>query len=96
MICLIANVTHLKRMVCLLSDHTWDSRPFKKCFFSQNIAFPKVAFRLNEMIYLLIGEHGFLGQVMTLPWFSCWRLITFYKLHGYPHCKLLHLINIPV
>ena len=38
-------------------------------FFSQNIAFPKVAFRLNEMIYLLIGGQGFLGQVITLPCF---------------------------
>ena len=51
-----------------LSDHTWDFRPFKKCF-SQNIAFSKVAFCLNEMVYLLIGEQGFLGQVITLPFF---------------------------
>ena len=52
-----------------LSDHTWDFTPFKKCFFSQNIAFPKVAFCLNEMVYLLIGEQGCLGQVITLPFF---------------------------
>ena len=52
-----------------LSDHTWDFTPFKKCFFSQNIAFPKVAFCSNEMVYSLIGDQGFLGQVITLPFF---------------------------
>ena len=67
MICFVANVTHLSSECS--ADHTWDFIPFKKCFFSQNIAFPKVAFCSNEMVYLLIGEQGCLGQVITLPFF---------------------------
>ena len=46
-----------------------------KSVFSRNIAFRKVAtsFRLNNVTYLLIGEQGFLGQVVTLRVFSCWK-----------------------
>ena len=77
MIYLIAHVTHLKRMFLLLSDHKWDFRPFK-IVFSQYFAFRKVAtlFRLNDITYLLTGGQGFLGQVVTLRGFSCWKHLT--------------------
>ena len=70
MICFVANVTHLFSecsVGCLTIHGTL--HPLKSVFFSQNIAFPKIAFCSNEMVYLLIGEQGCLGQVITLPFF---------------------------
>ena len=63
-------------------------------FFSQNIAFPKVAFCLNEMVYLLIGEQGFLGQVITLPFFHAGGSLLFINYKAINTANLSHPINI--